>query len=236
MRQHLCSSRTTAAGGLPWNEPRPPRHPAGTLGLGLPVIRPFGKGPLALAAPSSQGPCTAPFGPSPHGMTTGLWQLNSFQPPRVGFPGSHCRSRRPVDRRHRMAGKLVEQTARYCGAGYCPRPYAAACHRGRRKGDQAPILDRHSRFRHILRRATWIQGCRTPWVSHQFHCQARKSLQKITQRGSVSIGAIARSQSTPDAKPRVSGGTPQGSCALTRVLRKFRLLYPRPYILHEAGA
>ena len=50
------------------------------------------------------------------------------------------------------------------------------------------------------------------------------------------MGAIARSQSTPDAKPRVSGGAPQGSCALTRVLRKFRLLYPTPYILHEAGA
>jgi hypothetical protein len=69
---------------------------------------------------------------------------------------------------------LERQMSAYCGAGYCPRPYAAACHRGRRRGDRVPysiaIAGSGHRFliAHILRRATWIQGCRTPWVFHHF--------------------------------------------------------------------
>jgi hypothetical protein len=57
--------------------------------------------------------------------------------PRVGFPEVL-----PIAQAGRspssLAGNLVEQTAMYCGPGYCPRSYAAACHRGGRKGDLAP--------------------------------------------------------------------------------------------------
>ena len=85
----------------------------------------------------------------------------------------------------------------YCGAGYCPRPYAAACHRGRRRGDRVPysiaIAGSGHRFliAHILRRATWIQGCRTPWVFHHFPLSGPEEApaKKIRKRSAVSIWA-----------------------------------------------
>ena len=75
------------------------------LGLGCPLSGPLAKGRLRWRLHPAKGRAR-PLSSPPR--WDNRWKLR-FEPPRVGLPGSHCRSRRPVDRRHRMRGSSLSK-------------------------------------------------------------------------------------------------------------------------------
>jgi hypothetical protein len=90
---------------------------------------------------------------------------------------------------------------------------------------------------HLVRRATWIQGCRTPCGVPPIPLSGPKEPAKnyesricIHRRDRALSKHFRRQAQSFRRRSTWLVRTDQGS------LRKFRLLFPTPYILHEGGA